>query len=256
MKTLTLNLTLWVKSILTGAIILIGLIAPFTHIFVNHLDKELTEINKQKTILAKSINKQYKDLYNDLKNNTITVEQYTKLYPKIKTNKNVGYKKIKETKQKILNKHSFLGFKSFRVFLYIIGLPITLLILALRYWYKTLLHLPKSRYQKILYNLEAFAFTFAALYWITWAIFTKQDFKQIVYNTTFILITITTVAITYLILKHIIYTENTKLRVIQYLNKQIFVEIKTDFISLFNDDKYKIKYHKYCNEILDKQLNI
>jgi len=254
-STLLGKIFLLLRTIILGALIFVGLTAPFTHITQPTFEEGLTSINNEKKTLILNIKKSYTELSLKLKSNQINQSDYAEQYKKLTIQNDLKISSFKSKKTKVKQELKYRGYVTYRYFLYAVGSFITLLILSFRYWYLILKTAQKSRIKRIYLNLEAFAFSYVALYWLVWVFFTKTDFNINAYKITFLILIALVLLIVLFSIKYIIYMENKKLKIIQYLNQEIFVEIKNDFISLFNEGKYREKYFERCQNILNKQIN-
>lgn len=231
-------------------VIFFALTMPFKHIYKPPASSVLKPLKKDYYKIINNFDKDLSLFINQLpKEEQQKFNQLTELKAK----------KLKEyhtNKKQIKSELSYKGYTSYRYFLYAVGIPFCLLILSFRYWYLILSKNEENRFKRIFLNIESFAFSYVALYWLAWVYFTNTDFDLKYYKISYILITALVLCLVYLIIKAIIYSEQKHLRVIKYLNQEIFVEIKNDFINLFNDQKYQEMYFNKCSDILEKQLKI
>lgn len=234
-----------------GVVLFFALTMPFKHI--NHPSVK-TELSKLKKDSYNKIINKFDDDFNLFVSQLDEVDQVK--FNQIAKTKAEDLKIYHSNKTAKKEEYKYKGYSSYRYFLYAVGIPFCLLILSFRYWYLILSKNEENRYKKIFLNIEAFAFSYVALYWLAWVSFTNTDFDLKYYKFSYIIITVIILVVVYFIIKAVIYSENKKLRIIQYLNQEIFKDIKNDFISLFDNEKYKKKYFERCSEILNKQVNM
>jgi len=186
MTTMMVNKKGVIKGFFIGILFLIIYNAPFIHNRFTSVRNwsVYTEHYKQHNVILDKHNEATKHLIAELSNKKITEKEFLVSLKTLNENKKNDLKNYFKKKKSISKEFSFMGYSSFRYFLYAIGMPIFAVftsILLLIF----LLNPNHLREFKKFYILAIIGLIYVSIFWVLQSILVKTDFKQWTYTASF-----------------------------------------------------------------------
>ncbi len=198
MKMMTTNKKGKFKALLTGVLFFTICCLPYSHTYWGQLKNwkpYKTHFAKYKKIINKS-NKERTDLLNQLENKKIDIATYIQKAKEVETTKKIELKKYHAKKNVLKQEYSFLGYSSFRYFLYAIGLPFLALSVSIFCIYLVFKSNSNVRTKK-LYKIACIGFIYVSSFWVLRSFLTRTDFPKLSYDLSFVITAIISTTIIY-----------------------------------------------------------
>lgn len=179
-----------IKYVLASFFISILLAIVFILPFIHSKYQKLTEWTTYKEHYAShsqiisDSNSERLTLIKKLENRDITIEQFVINARNLESIKTTDLEVYHNKKNALKKEYSFLGYSSFRYFLYAIGLPIFSLGASI-FLLIFVLNPNHVKYLKRFYILACSGFIYVSLYWVLHSFLTRVDFPEWAYNGSF-----------------------------------------------------------------------
>ncbi|WP_408045708.1 hypothetical protein [Tenacibaculum litopenaei] len=201
-----------IKSIFVGLFFIVILAFPFLHMGFSKLQNwqpYKTHYKKYNRIINSS-NAANEKLLSALKEGEISIHEYSDRYQEILTEKSVNLKNYHKMKKKLKEEYSFMGYSSFRYFLYAIGLPVFSLVLTIFFLSFMLVNQGVAIMKKRLYITIGIGFVFVSSFWVLQALLVRTDFPNRVYGYSLVCVAIITTLIVYSGLRYFNYLKSVQ----------------------------------------------
>ncbi len=215
-----------IKGLFIGLIFIIIYLTPFIHnqfLSVFNWSKYSNHYNTHKVIISDS-NKDRDKLINNFENDLITKSIFLVSLKSLESKRIKDLKEYAKIKRSIKKEYSFMGYSSFRYFLYAIGLSVfglfcTILLLIFIFNPN---HLNEFRY---FYKIAIMGLIYVSTYWLLYGILTRTDFSQWAYGASFGILSILAVALIVLFTYFLSKKENKLKKGIQLLISYISIDL-------------------------------
>ncbi|CAL2086907.1 conserved membrane protein of unknown function [Tenacibaculum sp. 190524A02b] len=188
----------FIKSFFIGLAILSFLSIPFIHNYFPKL-KDWKPYKQHYKKYHNIVNKSISDrqlLFEKLEQNKLTKYDFLIKARGIEKTEKIELKKYHKKRKLLKKEYSFLGYTSFRYFLYAVGLPI--FSLGISVFILILIHSPPlSKKIKKIYSIINYSFIYVSSYWVLHSFLTRTDFPKMFYGTSIVIVSLLTTIATY-----------------------------------------------------------
>ncbi len=250
--------TLTIKRILVVFIVIcvfIGtFVLTFSQVFFKNDNDNVIEARKEHVLIKKERNNVKKELhqliYNlqdgiiDTKTFTNKIKKLTPLYKKLETKSTVLFNELIQEKEK----QKVFGFKSFKIFIANISMPILAINLSL---FLVFFYLKEEdRFLKKITLPISLLGLLSSTFYFAWALYPNKDFSKFTYLTLLLSFSITSSIIAFFLVKYfyILLTFDFKFK-IQNLLKFIIYDIKYKYIKKEDQKEYIQDYLEEINKL-------
>jgi len=189
MMTKKTGISVFLKSIIIGALVLLAITAPFIHKKYNTTNNIYSKEYKLHKAKYKPIIKNrdfvLTTLINDLENGNITIQDYVNSYHKVIGDSKLELQKYSTKKNELQKSYKFFGFNSERLFFQNIGVIVLSLIISL-FFLNIVINPITEGLKKKLFIVIGCLFVFVSVYLLAWVLFAQRvfqgDFPEIWYT--------------------------------------------------------------------------
>ncbi|CAM1343758.1 hypothetical protein [Tenacibaculum amylolyticum] len=198
-----------IKSSFFGVLFLLVFVLPFIHSeFKRYQEwKPYKEHYKKYNVIIGKANSSMKDIAKELRD--AGLDYYANKIDDVSLVKKNELKEYHKIKKELKQEFSFLGYTSFRYFLYAIGMPFLALVLSLFVLY--ILYNPSTiRVYKNFYKVVCFGFVYVSSFWFLRSFLTRTDFPKWSYNMSYVLSALMVTLLVFILVKILTYINNVK----------------------------------------------
>ncbi|CAA0144311.1 conserved membrane hypothetical protein [Tenacibaculum maritimum] len=189
------------KGVLIGIVFLLCYSLPFLHFEYEKLSEWEPYKQHYKTYdkIINSYNSDRAELIANFEQNFLGKDDFLRKIKEIELSKKNKLSFYHLKKRELKREYSFLGYSSFRYFLYAIGFPILSLFLSIL----LLIFIFKSKHIndfKAFYLVSISGFIFVSSFWVFHSLLTRTDFSKAMYKFSYVLIAGISTLIVYLLI--------------------------------------------------------
>jgi len=216
----------WIKSLLFGILFLIIYNIPFIHNEYKSVTKQniYSTHYKEHKIIINTTNKNRDKLINNFEKGLVSKTQFINNLKGLELKKKIDLKEYFIKRKKIMDEYSFMGYSSFRYFLYAIGMPIFSIfpiILLLIFAYNPQYLKDFRRF----YLIGSYGLIYVSSFWILHSVLVKSNFEQYLYTSSFYLLAIIPTILIFVFTSLFSRKQNKLKKGIQLLIKYISVDL-------------------------------
>jgi hypothetical protein len=190
-------------SFLKGIALFLIIAMSLLHIFLDEESPEMIEHAKTYRPIINTRNEGYINLLNQLKNNSISKEDYILSLESVMKTAKADLAAYNKKKYELAHEFSFNGRSSFGFWMFVFGLSFSFFVLSIRYTYFNIKN-NKAKSLKKSFIFESCAWISVSLFWVLHALFaTTEDFSSTFYLLMGVLISILMSFAIVLYLKHV-----------------------------------------------------
>lgn len=204
----------FIQAIVMGAFIVFALSVPFLHYGHKKIQDWEPYSNHVKSynIILEQNNNGKDLLISDLENGTLSGTEFIESVKMLELKKRSDLAAFHKKRDALKEEYAYMGYSSYRYFLYAIGLPVfalftTLLLLIF------ILNPAHVKNLKYFYLIAVFTCMYVACFWVSHTFLTKTDFPKWAYDGSVNLIALTSAILLFLLIRFFSSTHN-KLKIL------------------------------------------
>ncbi len=191
-----------IQAIFMGVFIALALSAPFLHFNYKKLKDWEPHVNHSKVYdgIIKQNNNEKNILFDKLEKGTLSNTEFISAINVLDLKKQTEIAAFHKKRNALKKEYSYLGYSSYRYFLYAIGLPVFALFISLLLlvFIFNPAHVKDLKY---FYLIGVFACIYVACFWVSHTFLTRTDFPKWTYSGSVNLIALTSTALLFVLIR-------------------------------------------------------